>query len=545
MPRRDATGAVRVVPFVFVGSRDVAPGRCSTGSTSAPFERLLLERARPIVADVEAGEAFLLAGLAVALDAPVLVVTPARGRPRSSRRRSAPTSGPSGSRCSGVGRAAVRGDGSGARGGGPRADAVGRLRPPPAPSSSSRPYLAAMQRMPPTLGDRRRAGARGRRGAGARRARRAAVDRGYARVDVVEHRASSRSAVGSSTSSPGSPGRPARLEYWGDEIERIREFSPSTQLSTAQLGVGRVAPVRELLADDAVRAVAEERARADARAVRDDLQRLADGLRFEGSDTLSPFLFDGCGRRPNSCRPARGWCVTQAQRTLRRAEQTHAEAEALAEAIEVAGAAGASLARRGRERRTRRAAPDRVRRRRRPRYRGAGGPPRATRPSSRPASRGPAAARGSCSPAAARARCSAPRGARGPAGRGGRGPARRRVPVRAGRARGRHRGGPVRVAAPHAHGAALRASPVGLGRRRARARRLRGPSDPRRRSLRRRGPPGARRRRARLPRPRVRGQRPALRPLGAGRHGGEVPRRGCAAPAPAGRVPTGRAPRRA
>ena len=44
--------------------------------TSEPFERLLLERARPIVAKADAGEDFLLAGLAVALDAPLMVVTP-------------------------------------------------------------------------------------------------------------------------------------------------------------------------------------------------------------------------------------------------------------------------------------------------------------------------------------------------------------------------------------------------------------------------------------------------------------------------------------
>ena len=43
---------------------------------SAPFERLLLERARPILARAEAGEDFLVAALARGLDAPVLAVTP-------------------------------------------------------------------------------------------------------------------------------------------------------------------------------------------------------------------------------------------------------------------------------------------------------------------------------------------------------------------------------------------------------------------------------------------------------------------------------------
>src|ERR687897_1575741 len=43
---------------------------------SAPFERLLLERSRPIVARAGAGEDALIAALAVALEAPLLMVAP-------------------------------------------------------------------------------------------------------------------------------------------------------------------------------------------------------------------------------------------------------------------------------------------------------------------------------------------------------------------------------------------------------------------------------------------------------------------------------------
>ena len=43
---------------------------------SEAFERLLLERARPILARADAGEDFLVAALARALEAPVLVVAP-------------------------------------------------------------------------------------------------------------------------------------------------------------------------------------------------------------------------------------------------------------------------------------------------------------------------------------------------------------------------------------------------------------------------------------------------------------------------------------
>ena len=43
---------------------------------SETFERLLLAKERPIQARAETGEAFVVAGLAVALDAPVLAVAP-------------------------------------------------------------------------------------------------------------------------------------------------------------------------------------------------------------------------------------------------------------------------------------------------------------------------------------------------------------------------------------------------------------------------------------------------------------------------------------
>jgi len=45
------------------------------------------------------------------------------------------------------------------------------------------------------------------------------------------------------------PGRnaPARLEFFGDTVDSIREFDPETQLSTTQLPQAEIAPMRELL----------------------------------------------------------------------------------------------------------------------------------------------------------------------------------------------------------------------------------------------------------------------------------------------------------
>ena len=94
-----------------------------------------------------------------------------------------------------------------------------------------------------------------------------------------------------------------------------------------------VPSVRELIPDDAIRALAGRRAQLQADRFRDGLQRMADGLFVEGAETLAPFVFD---HMPTVAEllPRGSWVVlTQAQRTQDRARQAHDEGEALAEAI--------------------------------------------------------------------------------------------------------------------------------------------------------------------------------------------------------------------
>src|ERR687891_1959123 len=156
-----------------------------------------------------------------------------------------------------------------------RAEAVRRLRDAAGAFALVPTGLGAMQRIPPTLGATPpveiRAGVELPPDALADRL----VDLGYVRVDVVEHRGEFAVRGGVVDVFPGIARRPARLEYWGDEIERVREFSPATQLSTKQLGGVEVIPVRELSPDDRIRAVAEERASGLPDRFRDGLQRLA------------------------------------------------------------------------------------------------------------------------------------------------------------------------------------------------------------------------------------------------------------------------------
>jgi transcription-repair coupling factor (superfamily II helicase) len=301
---------------------------------SEPFERLLLERARPIVARADAGEGFLLAGLAVALDAPLMVVGPGPREAEELTSEIGAYLGPENVAFLPAWDALpYEGMDPAPEVAARRADAIGRLRSAEGPFVVVAPYLAAMQAVPPSLGTARPL----QLAAGVEIAPDTLAERfselGYIRVDVVEHRGEFAVRGGVVDIFPGIARRPARLEYWGDEVERLREFSPSTQLSTKQVGAIEVSPVRELLPDDALRSAAADRAPHMPDRFRDGLQRLADGLRFEGSDTLAPFLFERMPT-PGGLLPPGSWVVvTHSQRTFQRAAQTYAEAEALAEAI--------------------------------------------------------------------------------------------------------------------------------------------------------------------------------------------------------------------
>ncbi len=324
---------------------------------------------------------------------------------------------------------------------------------------------------------------------------------------------------------PGIARRPARLEYWGDEIERLREFSPSTQLSTKQVGAIEVSPVRELLPDDELRSIAAERARPHAGSVprrapasgrRAPLRRVrharAVPLRAHADAGGAPSarLLDRGDPRPAHVPTSRA--DSRGGRGARRGDR-------------MAGPEGAPSDR-GSDRGSRAAASDRVHGGTRSRHLGLGnrrGQPGRAGESSR-AGRGRRHEDRARRPRPRFAAASR-RGPRRSSRRADRGAPHGRVPLRARPSRRRHRGGSVRLPAAHAERAEVREPSHEVRRGGAGARRLRGSPDPRRRSLRGRRPPRARRSRARLPDPRVREQRQAVRAVGAGRHGGEVSRR--------------------
>jgi transcription-repair coupling factor (superfamily II helicase) len=301
---------------------------------SEPFERLLTSRARPIEVQAETGDAFVLAGLATALELPILAVAPG---PHEAEALVADVEAflPGGAALlpawealpyeliSPTPEIAAR-----------RAAAIRRLHAPEGPLVVVAPVLAVLQGIAPTAGlaepIRLEHGGEAAPDVLAERL----VELGYVRVDVVEHRGEFAVRGGVLDVFPAEQRRPMRLEFWGDEIDSIRRFVPSTQLSAGAVDVAEIGPARELILDDGLRT----RARAAAAEIDDEriadlLGRVADGLAPDGLESAAPFLFDELPG-PADALPDGAWVVlTEARRTGSRARAAHDDAEALAEAL--------------------------------------------------------------------------------------------------------------------------------------------------------------------------------------------------------------------
>jgi transcription-repair coupling factor (superfamily II helicase) len=301
--------------------------------TSEPFERLLVDRARPILARAEAGRDFLIAALARALESPVLAVAP----------------GPREAEDLALGVAAFLGHDRAAMF--PAWEALPYEGISPSPETAARraqaaralrraagafvlvaPAHAVLQGIVPTLGAVEPVViARGGEVAPLVLAERL-VDLGYTRAAVVEHRGEFAVRGGIVDAFPGTARRPVRAELDGDVVESLREFVPATQLSTQPVGAAEFHPVRELLATPELRARAATLAPKHGDRFRDSLTRFADGIAFEGMESLATLLFD---RLPvvADLLPKGAWvAVAQSRRTADRARRALDEADALAEA---------------------------------------------------------------------------------------------------------------------------------------------------------------------------------------------------------------------
>jgi transcription-repair coupling factor (superfamily II helicase) len=115
------------------------------------------------------------------------------------------------------------------------------------------------------------------------------VAAGYRREEMVEHRGEVAVRGSIVDVFPSTADRPVRIDLWGDEVDRLAEFSVGDQRSTDDLAEVRIFPCRELLPTPEVRERAERLIGLEPWG-REQWERLAQGLHFDGMESWLPWL---------------------------------------------------------------------------------------------------------------------------------------------------------------------------------------------------------------------------------------------------------------
>ncbi len=115
------------------------------------------------------------------------------------------------------------------------------------------------------------------------------VAHGYARTERAEARGDLAVRGGIIDVFPATAHEPFRMDFWGDEVEAIRTYAPSTQRSTGEVDRVEIFPAREVLIDDRLAARADE-LRMDAPWAIDTWDRIVEGVTFQGMESWLPWL---------------------------------------------------------------------------------------------------------------------------------------------------------------------------------------------------------------------------------------------------------------
>ena len=118
------------------------------------------------------------------------------------------------------------------------------------------------------------------------------VAAGYRREYQVEHRGELAVRGSIVDVFPSTADGPIRIDLWGDEVDRLTEFSVSEQRSTHDIECAEIFPCRELLPTPEVR----ERAAALVGTEpwgRQQWERLSEGATFDGMESWLPWVTEG------------------------------------------------------------------------------------------------------------------------------------------------------------------------------------------------------------------------------------------------------------
>ena len=115
--------------------------------------------------------------------------------------------------------------------------------------------------------------------------------RGYRRDVQVEHRGVFAVRGSIVDVFPSTADSPIRIDLWGDEVDRLTEFSVADQRSTESREQVEIFPAREVRPVPAVRAAAEKLV-ASRPWGREQWERLSEGQFFDGMESWLPWLID-------------------------------------------------------------------------------------------------------------------------------------------------------------------------------------------------------------------------------------------------------------
>jgi len=112
---------------------------------------------------------------------------------------------------------------------------------------------------------------------------------GYRRDGQVEHRGDVAVRGSIVDVYPSTALAPIRIDLWGDEVDRLTEFSVGDQRSTGDLDQVQVFPCREVVPDEAMQERAEQLI-AESPWGREQWQRFSDGDFFDGMESWLPWF---------------------------------------------------------------------------------------------------------------------------------------------------------------------------------------------------------------------------------------------------------------
>jgi transcription-repair coupling factor (superfamily II helicase) len=163
---------------------------------------------------------------------------------------------------------------------------------------------------------------------------------GYRRTDMVTSRGEFAVRGGIVDTFPPTEDHPVRVEFFGDDVESVRTFAVASQRSLGPADALVAFPCRELMLTDKVRGRAIAALDKHPQ-LANELHRLADGIAFEGMESLIEILYEHPPVLRDLLPGTTRVLVLEPKRTADRATEMAREVEELREAGWQAAAEGA------------------------------------------------------------------------------------------------------------------------------------------------------------------------------------------------------------